>query len=560
MAEGEETVVGFPAFRASAPPPEWPPRDPIGHWTLEALARRDPAAEQSARLEAVEIARALAAQAVALAPDADTREYVERFETLEGTVWPANPLEGYGLESSLGAFLVARVAMTWAPPATRQMRETPLDGEGIMNALRDLGLDPRTASALVGDFRAAKTGFSPDPDGLPAGRLAGLAEGGITRRERDESLSQVAHSPRCLARLATATSCLERVRQVLPVLPSARLELGAGYLPAVAALILGRPDRTLDLLGHRPDQPPLVALAELARAELALARGERMERDEDPSLVSPPSAPVRPSLAPPRYSTMSVPPPSMDDDDVVEVVEEQLPTMDIETMVTPAQAVGPRVPAWASFDGDALFDAHFLAQWRGARRANVAIAASLPRVLGLSMKSGSPSLPSVAIPPEPRVLADMIQRGGLTADEASSNANTDQVDLARLRAGHAATLASPEPQFAAVRSALRAVAAAVEGWPPTEEAITRAGDLDWVLLRARILALGAAGDLAAAAALSTRIDGPLPEDMRWVEARGRRYSGGVVPVAPVAEVRRAAVALIRDLAEALARSVSGALQ
>lgn len=562
MDDGSETVVGFPAYRS---PPPAPPTDPVGAWTLDSLARQDRRALESAELEAHELARALAAQAVALAPDAEPREYAERLVTLERTVWPEAPLDGFLLESSLGAYLVARVAMQWAPPTSVHLREVPLAAEGLLMALRDQGLDARVATTLVGDWAGVPEGFVPEASGLDANRLAGLAEGGLTRAERHRALAQLAHSPRCTARFVAVSQALAHVRTVLPSLPPTRLELGHGYVPAAAALMLGRPDRTLDLLGYRPDQPALLALAELARAELSLARGEPILAEDDPSLVLPPAEPARPSLVPRGTSMPALP---AEDDDVLEVVEENihsastgamslLPTSDL---VSPG--AGPRVPGWASFDEGVVFDAPFLAHWRSARRAHASVAARLPRVLGLVRAPGSPTRPPVALPPEPRVLIELIQREGLAADEASSNANTDRIDLGLFHAmqeGRSAAMASPEPQCAAVRAVLRAISGAIEGFAPTEDAVARAGDLEWALARARALALGAAGDLAGAEAAAARLGGPLPLELRWVEARKRRYEGRAAPAAPISEVRRVALPLVRDLAEAFVGSVSGAL-
>jgi hypothetical protein len=44
-----------------------------------------------------------------------------------------------------------------------------------------------------------------------------------------------------------------------------------------------------------------------------------------------------------------------------------------------------------------------------------------------------------------------------------------------------------------------------------------------------------------------------------VEARKRRYEGRTAPAAPISEVRRVALPLVRDLAEAFVGSISGAL-
>src|SRR5688572_30280973 len=104
MSDHDATVVGAPAYRALNVPALSRSR-----WTLASLAKRDRAAEEAALNEAAEIARALAAQAVALAPDADTGEYQERRRTLGKTLWADAPLSGYTLQSSLGAYVIARV-------------------------------------------------------------------------------------------------------------------------------------------------------------------------------------------------------------------------------------------------------------------------------------------------------------------------------------------------------------------------------------------------------------------------------------------------------------------
>ncbi|MFO0726788.1 MAG: hypothetical protein U1E65_23575 [Myxococcota bacterium] len=555
--EESETVVGVQAYRP-APRPEVDPS-----WSLGALARGEAGALEAARLEALELARALAAQAVAFAPDADTREFDERLTTLSRTIWPAQPLEGFGLESSLGAVLVARIAMNWARPAPATLRSIPLDPEALLVSLRDLGVEARVATLLTEGYEGPPLGFAADPDGLEAGTLAGLAEGTLTRRERDLALAQVASAPRDASRLATTIEVLSRARAALPVLPPTTADLGPGYAPAVAALVLGRPERTLELLGYRPEHPALIALAELARAEWAFQRGEEVELDDDPALVLPPLEHVRDTILPPPPSLEEGEVHREDDDDVLEMVEERVATGSEAALVPVGARPGldqVRPPTWAALDHGPVFDEEFLAQWKAARRAMASLAARRPRVLGLKLERGPRTMPSVAIPPEPRVLVELIDREGLASDEqASNNAATDRLDLGEYLRVKGSAMGSAEPVFAAVRSALRVVVAATAGHTPTEAAIESAGDLDWVIARARVLALGGYGDLEAAMAATGRIQGPIPPEVRFVEARRLRYGEKAPPPVSPAELRRLAHPLVVDLAQALARTVAGTL-
>lgn len=550
-----ETVVGVQAYR--------PTPVPVEGWSLDGLVRGDAGALESARLEAQELARALAAQAVAFAPDADTREYDERLATLTRTIWPSLPLEGYGLESSFGALLVARIAMNWARPAPVALRDEPGSPDEVLMHLRDLGLDARTATQIVGSYVGPPAGFQPLEDGLGAAALAGLAEGTLTRREHDLALAQVAMSPRCASRLVTTVECLARVRATLPVLPPASVDLGPGYAPALSALVLGRPERTLELLGYRPEHPALVALVELARAEWAFSRGDEVLLDEDPGLVLPPFEHVRDTVLPPPPSLEGVSEgASQEDDDVLDVVEERVHTGADAPLVPVGARPGldqVRPPAWVTLDHGPVFDAEFLAQWKAARRANASLAARRARVLGLKIDRGPRTMPEVAVPPEPRVLVALIDREGLASDETTSNAATDRIELGEYLRVKGSAMGSAEPVFAAVRSALRAIVAATQGHTPTEAAVDLAGDLDWVIARARALALGGYGDLEAAMAATARIQGPVPPEVRFIEARRLRYDDRTPPPVSPEELRRLAHPLVIDLVQALARTVAGTL-
>src|SRR5215470_9044145 len=79
------------------------------------LGKGEAEAESFARAEAMEIARTLALTTIAFSRDAVVQELTDRQRAIAETIWPPSPLSGYGLHASLGAYLVARVAVTWAP-------------------------------------------------------------------------------------------------------------------------------------------------------------------------------------------------------------------------------------------------------------------------------------------------------------------------------------------------------------------------------------------------------------------------------------------------------------
>jgi hypothetical protein len=106
-----------------------------------------------------------------------------------------------------------------------------------------------------------------------------------------------------------------------------------------------------------------------------------------------------------------------------------------------------------------------------------------------------------------------------------------------------------------VRGALRAILKALDGHGPTEEAIKSAGDLRWVLLRARALARIVDGDLEeAVSALSGLPEGSAPEST-WAQDRLRRYRRSVR--ARSEEARTLAAGLIADLGHQLGRTIAG---
>ncbi len=116
-----------------------------------------------------------------------------------------------------------------------------------------------------------------------------------------------------------------------------------------------------------------------------------------------------------------------------------------------------------------------------------------------------------------------------------------------------------DPLFPPVRGVLRAIIAAAEGEAPSQTAIDRAGDLTWVVRRARALAMIVRGDLYAAKAAVEAMPPETAPEGRWARDRLHRYEGREqVPVRPD-QARPAAAALVVDLSTQLARTVAGTL-
>src|SRR5262245_48674001 len=92
-------------------------------WTR--LGKGEAEAETDARHEALELARALALETITLSRDAVIEELTDRQRAIAETIWPPSPLSGYGLHASLGAYLVARVGVTWAPSGPMGLRHEP---------------------------------------------------------------------------------------------------------------------------------------------------------------------------------------------------------------------------------------------------------------------------------------------------------------------------------------------------------------------------------------------------------------------------------------------------
>ncbi|MEL6184969.1 MAG: hypothetical protein AAFU79_10120, partial [Myxococcota bacterium] len=494
-----------------------------------AIRRAEPDALRAAELEALEIVRALAVESLAHDVDAELDELDERRRHLARTAWPSLPLDGYRLQSSLGAFVVARVAVTWVPSGQIGLRRHPLERAAVVRALGQQGVDAVTAESLLGDWIGPPPGFRGTEDGLDPGALAGLAERSLTQEERNLALAQVAASGRDLARLATCVRLCRAVRRLLPVLASDGL--GSDFVATLALLATGHPDRALALLSRQDSSLRARTVRELARTYLAFVKGEDMSLEPDGwAPRGPPMTPEEALSGSGEDTNPGVPvpephpasnfevglteelgegPPDLPEDpedglhpeaeaispedydlaaalsvgagieardggtaDLEEEVEEILEI--VEESVDPESAIGrgwrqstpPDLPAW----------------WPEGPRAEAEWAAWT--ILAEHRRSGHalglaeafPADRGGPVPPDPRLVGSSALRDGPGAgSEAESPA---------------------EPYLPAVRGLLRAVIAATRGEIPS---IERAGGLDWALRRAACLARGRQGHLQAAA-------------------------------------------------------------
>ena len=505
-----------------------------------ALARGEAEAVRRAAEEARELARVLALHGVALDPEAVVEDLPGRIEAMTATLWPERPLEGYRLHSSLGAHVIAQVAVEMVPAATSKLRHEPLRRPGLLQHLVDLGVDAGTAASVVGDWAQVPAKFAPSASGLSPSVIAGLAERTLTKKERDRALAQVAASPRCLARLGSTLKLLAVVRRLLPAVPGEQLppELAVG----VAALVADRPGRVLELFEERAETPALQALVELARARVALGRGEAVVLAEAlavglPELETAGAAEVAPSPA------------ADEDEDVLEIVEERI---DPESAQAGSASGPPRLTAWG---GARAIDEAVLLEWARALAALASVAASRPQLLGLAIPRGPGRVPDRAVPPDPDLLGP--------ADEPPADPEaferTERISLSEALGERPPRATSPvDPLLPPVRTALRAVVAAAEGRPPSARTVETAGDLELILRRARCIALMVGGETEAAReAVRGLPEGVAPEG-RWAKDRALRYGERQVPLAPE-EARPLAAALVADLGEQLARTIAGTL-
>jgi hypothetical protein len=476
----------------------------------------------------MELARALALTTIAFSRDAVVQELADRQRAIAETIWPPSPLAGYGLHASLGAYLVARVAVTWAPSGPTGLRHEPLDQQGLLMQLEEQGVEPALAARVIGDFRRVDRGFYADPSGLDTSRIAGLAEGSLSRGERSRALSQVAYSSRCLGRLASAVSVLSSVRAVLPVLPPE--SLGGEFAAAMVALTVGRPERALALAGLRSESLSLRTLAELADAIMRLGRGEMPSLDRDGPMLWPPEEEEKK----PAHASADG---GESEDDVLEIVEEKVrrppppPRDDDDEEMT---IVGVRVrPArwWTSQDAPTDVGDGEIAEWVRVQEGGYGIVAKKLALLGLRVEPPRRTGVSNRVPPDER----MVRRALASENGESPN----------------------DALFPGVRGALRAIARAAEGKSPSEEAVKHAGDLGWVVRRARALSLIVKGELEGAIESVSQLPADASPEGQWAKDRLSRFAGRKVAGVEPREARPAAAALASDLLNQLGRTIAG---
>lgn len=501
------------------------------------LGQREPSALAQAQSEARDIARVLAAHALAQESDAVMQEFEGRLEMLAQTVWPEDPLAGYGLHSSLGAYVVARVAVEWVPAAKQSLRHEPLRRDGLLRALMAQGVAPTTAEAIVGPWLGVEPGFKGEKKGLATSLIAGLGERTLTSGEREQALSQIAVSPRCLMRVASTCHLLDAVKNLLPVLPPE--SMGAAALAGMTALIIGRPERVREILSATDVALSQRTLLELAEAQAELSAGRSVSFEDDELVVHlPAERPMSPAEADDQLaeSHTLVDGGSDGDEDVLEIVEERFDSE--EGFMAPIPDVPPRAPTW-----DLIPD---IAEDRLRKyREDCAqiLGAVSPRALGLPRTTKHPPSLPIAVPPDPRLVLDALD-GGL--DPRTLSIAVDGGVFG--------------PLFPPVRSVLRAIVAAAEGRVPSEAAITAAGDLTWAVRRARALGLIVNGDFKAAAdAVGGMPEHAAPEG-RWAKNLRTRFEGREAHQVGADEARPAAAALVYDLVQQLGRTLSGCIE
>lgn len=553
-------------------------------WT--SLGRGGLEVEASAKREALELARALAAQTIVIEHDAVAEELPDRMRAIAETMWPASPLSGYGLHSSLGGYLVARVAVGWAPSGMIGLRREPFDRTALIEDLVEHGVDRGVALGILGDWRAPAGGFIPDPQGLDTSHIAGLVEGALSVRERSRALSQVAYSSRCLDRLASTASVLSSLRHVLVVLPPD--VLGRDVVAGMTALALGRPDRALELIGERPRGLAQRTLAELARAIVSLEQGDVPILEDVGAILQPRAGDPVPHSEPIGAGAGEADAAGDDGDDVLEIIEERVDDAvrasngnghtrsspperwergrggDERTSDRPHEARPrtPRPPRWSGVEGapDPL-DPAALDTWRRQLEVDLGLLANRRGLLGLRLPPARPTVAPWPLPPDERIAAMLLARASGRSLEADTREVTERIPVGALLALEAleATGTTFDAVFPPVRGVLRAIVRAPDGVAPSAEDLAAAGDLEWVLLRAKSIALIVTGDLEGAVAAVRSLPSDAAPEGRWAADRLRRFAGRRIVRATPEEARPAAAGLVMDLAHQLGRTLAGTL-
>ncbi|MBX2811330.1 MAG: hypothetical protein KTR25_05960 [Myxococcales bacterium] len=483
--------------------------DDLGQLRWSQLRQGDEHALQQAEVEVWEIARALAIESLASDVDAELMELGGRQKHLIRAAWPDKPLEGFHMQSSLGAFVVARVAIAWVPAGQTGLRYAALSPEGIIRALMNQGVDELTAKSVLGGWTGISDGFEGDEEGLDAGTLAGLAERSLTSAERDTALAQIAFSPRDLARLGAALTLSRRVRQLLPVVIPR--QFGEDITACLALVATQRPERAMALLSSQERSEAQQAVYELAHTLARFIDGADAELEEDRRL------PVVPEAADQQSVTL----PAADSSSDLEAYsppdnEGSMPEEDQEEPLATSPSARPELPKWWLTESD-----DYTLIWDALTK----LRAQVPQRQAILGFTAVPRYPrEQLIPPVPGVYTPAMNPA--------------------------------EPFVPVVRIMLRAVVSATKGLVIDE---TGAGGCDWVLRRVAALSRLIRGELDLGLSVLQDVGAQEAPELRWLRDRKIRFDGRKAePLSPEA-ARRAAATLVLDLARALARTLTGAV-
>ncbi len=524
----------------------------------------------SVSLDCRDLARALALLSMVREPDVGPGELDARIKVIERMLRPHQLMDDYRHHASAAAFLVARLAVERVPRADQGLRPTPLDADSLREALVQRGLLPGRARALVGDWDGPSPDFAPELDGLGVSVIAGLAELSLSRSERNSALCQVAFSRRCLDRIATTARLLIEVRALLPVLPPE--SFGSAFGLAATAVVLGCPERAADLFGE--DDTALVSksIRRLVRVQAALLAGSGAALGEEASKTE--AALLDEAEASAQDAAVSEDSEDADaTDDVLEMVETSEPgevedpyTDDVleivEEAVDPATTKAPEPHApfptpnpvtWALPETILSFrDEMLVRAWGKACHARGTAVARSGQILSMRLPTMGARVAKAPFPPDLGCLRELSL--GVDASQTLQESMDAIFDRGIYEEGSAY-----DPIFFPIEEVLGAVVGATKGEVPSTTLVDKSGDLGWVMTRTRALALVVRGEPEAAVeALSQGPDGEVPERV-WARERMQRFGSRKPEPVCVERARVQAASLVRDFAEQLFRTVSGAL-
>ena len=498
-----------------------------------ALRKAGPESMEAASEQAYEIARAIAIETLAVDQDSVLAELSQRVEYLCRASWPDEPLDGYELQSSLGGFIVARLAVAWVPSGQIGLRHSALDREGMLRALEAQGVSEVMARRVIGDWLGPTPGFVGNIAGLPTGLLAGLAERSLTKKERTSALDQIAVSGRDLRRLCAVLLLNRTIRQLLAVLPDKAFGLEFSGLLALVAT--GHAERVVPLVTeeHAKDLS-LKTVNELAIAIQTLRLGQVPQFDEDDWVCS---SPKPQALAYAIEDEQQESFAEIQDDSGLDVEQENAadsaPVISSLDLPVDEKDEKPNAEVTSEdFDDSAV-------SWQGKSGTDIVKNAwqKLYETLSLAVRRGAllGLLPEIPNHDEWLVAPDALW------DRRPSSNSTPSI---------------ADPFLTPVRGAVRMLLAALEGEVPTLADIENAGPLRWFVIRCAALAHIKNAQFVEAQELLRGWPMQCVE-LRWVEALLMRQQHNEVIQVDAQELRQAGAQLIEDLAVAVGRTLTG---